>query len=103
MEVANETFTKQLHQLIPQLNREVSQLSEESCDPKYLDREQSTFDMIKELDEKMERFAKLEQTSIQYNGWQEVLGVNPTIFDNLDDLRVELAARHQLWHSMQEW
>ena len=72
-------------------------------EPKYLEREQNTMEMIKELDAKMETFNKLEQTANQYNNWQEVLGVPPTIFDNLDELKVELASRHTLWHSLQEW
>jgi len=103
METANEKFKKQLEQLIPQLNDDVTNLNEESVEEKYLDREQNTYEMIKELDEKMERFTELEKRSVQYNSWQEVLGVPPTIFDNLDDLKVELSARHQLWHSLQEW
>lgn len=89
--------------MIPQLNDDVGNLNEESTDEKYLDRKQNTYEMIKELDEKMERFTELEKRSAQYNSWQEVLGVPPTIFDNLDELKVELSARHQLWHSMQEW
>jgi hypothetical protein len=80
--------------LIPQLNDDVGGLNEESTDAKYLDSEQNTFEMIKELDEKMERYAELEKRSLQYNSWQEVLGVAPTLFDNLDDLKVELSARH---------
>lgn len=63
METANEKFKKQLEQLIPQLNDDVVNLVEESVDEKYLDSNQSTIDMIKELDEKMERFNELEKRS----------------------------------------
>jgi hypothetical protein len=50
--------------LIPQLNGDVDGLVDESTDAKYLDHEQNTFEMIKELDEKMERYAELEKRSI---------------------------------------
>jgi len=63
METANEKFKKQLEQLIPQLNDDVVNLNDESTDEKYLDRQQNTFEMIKELDEKMERFNELEKRS----------------------------------------
>jgi len=56
METANEKFKRQLEQLIPQLNNDIGSLTTESVEAKYLDREQNTFEMIKELDEKMERF-----------------------------------------------
>ena len=73
METANEKFKKQLEQLIPALNEDVTALNEGSTDEKYLDEKQNAYEMIKELDEKMEAFAELEKRSVQYNSWQEVL------------------------------
>ena len=57
-------------------------------------------EMIKLLDEKMELFNQLQETSVKYNRWQEELRTQPTIFTEIDDLKVELEARHTLWHSL---
>ena len=71
--------------------------------PQFLDKNSEMQTMIKELDEKMERFQKLQETSIKYNKWQEELRTQPTIFSAIDELQQELSARHTLWHSLQEW
>ena len=59
--------------------------------------------MIKQLDEKMEKFNELLATSVKYNGWQEELRTQPTIFSNIEELKMELENRHQLWHALQDW
>jgi len=59
--------------------------------------------MIKQLDEKMTKMEELTATSVKYNGWQEELRTQPTIFSNIDELKTTLEARHTLWHSLQEW
>jgi len=41
--------------------------------------------------------------SIKYNKWQEELRTQPTIFTEIDELRIELESRHQLWHSLSDW
>jgi len=56
--------------------------------------------MIKELDDKVARFKQMEEKSLVYNSWQEVLGVPPTIFDNIDELRTTLMSTHTMWVSL---
>jgi flagellar biosynthesis GTPase FlhF len=102
-ESETERFKKELDHLIPQLNEEVHNLTEESKLPQYLDKNSDNNEMIKQLDEKMEKFKQLHETSIKYMGWQEELRTQPTIFQNIEDLKMELENRHQLWHSLQDW
>ena len=60
-------------------------------------------EMIRQLDDKMAIFKKLEETGVKYNEWQEHLNTPTTNFDNIDDLREEVSSRHLLWHSLSEW
>lgn len=103
METANEKFKKQLEGLIPELQKDIKGLTEECTDDKYLAENSNMYDCIKELDEQAVRFKKMEETSVEYNSWQEVLGVPPTVFNDLDDLKTELMNRHLLWHSLKDW
>lgn len=89
--------------MIPELNAEVDTLTDESKLPQYLDKNSDMTEMIKQLDEKMATFKKLQETSVKYNGWQEELRTQPTIFQNIEDLRFELENRHQLWHALHDW
>ena len=57
--------------MIPILNSEVKRLTEESTNPCYLDEKSEMSEMIKQLDEKMAAFKKVEETGIKYNQWQE--------------------------------
>jgi len=102
-ESETERFKKELENLIPVLNTEVENLMEESQLPQYLDKNSDMGEMIKQLDEKMAKFNELATTAVKYNGWEEELRTQPTIFSNIDELKVELEARHALWHSLQEW
>lgn len=60
-------------------------------------------EIIKTLDAKMVLFKQYEETSVRYNDWQQKLYVPSTNFDNLDELRTQLANRHLMWHSLEEW
>lgn len=48
---------------------EVDQLKEETLLPQYLDKNADMAEMKKQLDDKMEKFKELLETSIKYNGW----------------------------------
>lgn len=48
-------------------------LTAQSIEPQYLDPTSEAVDMIKQLDEKWERYVELEQCSEKYNRWQEKL------------------------------
>ena len=64
-----DRFKKELQEMIPELNLQVSQLHEESVQPQYLDKNSDMNEMIRQLDEKMAVFKKLEETGIKYNDW----------------------------------
>lgn len=89
--------------MIPELNNQVHELTEESVLPQYLDKNSDMTEMIKQLDEKLATFKKLEATGVKYNEWQEHLGTPTTVFDNIDNLREEVVNRHLMWHSLSEW
>ena len=55
--------------MIPTLNMEVSQLHEEAVQPQYLDKNSDMNEMIRQLDDKMAVFKKLEETGVKYNVW----------------------------------
>lgn len=102
-ESETERFKKELEQLIPQLNQEIEKLDEESLLPQYLDKNSDNNEMIKQLDEKMLKFKELQETSVKYNGWEEELRTQPTIFSNIEELKANVENRHQLWHALQDW
>ena len=103
IEQETERFKRELQEMIPTLNMEVSQLHEEAVQPQYLDKNSDMNEMIRQLDDKMAVFKKLEETGVKYNEWQEHLNTPTTNFDNIDDLREEVTSRHLLWHSLSEW
>ena len=64
--------------MIPELNMQVSTLHEESVQPQYLDKNSDMNEMIRQLDDKMATFKKLEETGVKYNVWQEHLNTPTT-------------------------
>ena len=89
--------------MIPVLNSQVKRLTDDSVLPCYLDQNSDPQEMIKQLDEKLAAFKKLEETGLKYNEWQEQLGTVSTVFNNIDNLRDEVINRHLMWHSLDEW
>ena len=102
-EQENERFKTDLKEMIPVLNSQVKRLTDDSVLPCYLDQNSDPQEMIKQLDEKLAAFKKLEETGLKYNEWQEQLGTVSTVFNNIDNLRDEVINRHLMWHSLDEW
>jgi len=73
-----ETFKKQLSDLIPKLNVEIEVLHEASLNEAFLSGQSNMFDMSRQLDELEAKLNDLESLSAKYNNWQEVLSMNPT-------------------------
>ena len=76
---------------------------EESLLPQYLDKNSDMNEMLKQLGEKMEKFEEMRDTSEKYNGWEEELRTQPTIFSNIEELKEQLEARYTLWKSLHDW
>ena len=68
-ELQKDKFKKELDRLIPALVADVTQLKDQSVEPKYLDITSDQQQMIKELDEKWYRYTELSQTSEKFNRW----------------------------------
>jgi hypothetical protein len=64
-----------LNELIPKLDKEINLIFDVSKDPKYLngDNMEKMFDVLKDLSEVEAKFKTLEEESLKYNRWQEVL------------------------------
>jgi len=64
-----------LNELIPKLDKEINLIFDVSKDPKYLNGEnmEKMFDVLKDLSEVEAKFKTLEEESLKYNRWQEVL------------------------------
>ena len=103
MDAEMETHKKNLDKLIPELNVAVHELTEECQQPQYLDKNSDMTEMIKLLDEKWEKFEEYRDTAAKYNGWQEEMRWQPTIFANIEELKEQLEARRTLWRSLHEW
>ena len=58
------------------------------------------FDVLKDLSEVEAKFKTLEEESLKYNRWQEVLETQPTVFENLDAAREEITLRCLMWRSL---
>ena len=98
-----ETFKRTLNERIPQLNTQIHKLHEDMLDPQFLKGDANMFEILKILDEKEAQFKELENRSQKYNQWQEVLQTNPTVFEELDQLREDLQLRCIMWRSLKEW
>lgn len=61
-ESETERFKKELEKLIPQLSQDVDNLIESSTQPQYLSKESDMQEMIKQLDEKWDKFQQMEDT-----------------------------------------
>ena len=103
MDAEMETHKKNLDKLIPELNVAVHELTEDCQQPQYLDKNSDMTEMIKLLDEKWEKFEEYRDTAAKYNGWQEEMRWQPTIFSNIEELKEQLEARRTLWRSLHEW
>lgn len=69
----------------------------------FLKGDANMFEILKILDEKEAIFKELENRSQKYNHYQEVLEINPTVFEELDSLRDDLNLRCIMWRSLKEW
>ena len=98
-----DTFKKTLDDLIPKLNAEIDNLHAESTDEMFLSGDSNKYEILKKLDKMETRFKDLESTSQKYQYWQEVLQTNPTMFENLDNLREDFGIRASMWRSLEKW
>jgi dynein heavy chain len=103
MEAEMEGWKKDLDKKIPQLNNLVHELTQDCQLPQYLDKNQDMTDMIKQLDAKWEKFEEYRDTASKFNGWQEEMSWQPTIFSNIEELKEQLEARRTLWRSLNDW
>jgi hypothetical protein len=83
-EQENERFKKDLKEMIPVLKSQVKRLTDDCTIPAYLDEKSDMAEMITQLDEKLKSFKELEATGNKYNEWQDQLGTQATVFDDVE-------------------
>jgi dynein heavy chain, axonemal len=98
-----DQFRKTFDDLIPRLNSDISDVHEEVNNDKFLSGESEMTEMLKKIDDLEDKYSKLEKTSLKYQSWQEVLQINQTSFENLDQLRDDLRIRADMWRSLSTW
>lgn len=98
-----DLFRKSLGEEIPKLNNRIDQCLKESEDEIFLKQTSSIFDVLRRLDALEATFKELESTAVKYNNYQEVLQMQATQFNNLENLREQLQLRCLMWRSLNEW
>jgi hypothetical protein len=61
------------------------------------------FEINEDLNDIEAKFKILEETKETYNKWQSDLDVQPTLFENLEELREAYSMRCLMWRSLDEW
>lgn len=64
-----ELFKKTLNDLVPKLDKEITEIFEEAQHAQFLDGKSDLFEMIKVLEALEVRFKELETRSMTYNKW----------------------------------
>jgi len=90
---------------VPKLDGEINEHFDSAQDPKFLDGNNldNIYEIIGELDGIEAKFKELEERKETYNKWQQVLETQPTVFENLEDCREQIALRCLMWRSLSEW
>ena len=98
-----DSFRKTFDDLIPKLNTEINEVHQEATNEIFLSKDADKSDVLKRLDHLEEKYNGLEQVSLKYQSWQEVLQINQTPFENLDQLRDELRIRADMSRALSTW
>lgn len=98
-----DQFRKTFDDLIPKLNNEIEEIHNEANDECFLSGESDMAEMLNKLDGIEEKYKELETTSIKYQSWQEVLQMNQSSFENLEELREDFKIRADMWRSLSTW
>jgi len=98
-----DSFRRTFDDLVPKLNHEIDDAHKEVCNEVFLSGDSEMTEMLKKLDYLEERYNDLEKTSLKYQSWQEVLQMNQTAFENLDQLRDDLKIRADMWRYLSTW
>lgn len=98
-----DSFRKTFDDLIPKLNSEISEVHQEATNEIFLSGDADMSDVLKRIDLLEEKYNGLEKVSLKYQSWQEVLQINQSSFENLDQLRDELRIRADMWRALSTW
>jgi len=100
-------FSKALENDIPELHRRVDEQVQKLDIEDFKDAGKMSTEgrkeVLKLLDEIEEQVQKAGDDAGRFNRYQDVLKVEPTPFDNVDDLKVSFQSRAKLWRGMDSW
>jgi dynein heavy chain len=100
-------FSKALEQDIPELHSRVTEQTERLTRPDFGDTSKMNKESRKEvlalLTEIEEQVTKAVDDAGRFNRYQDVLKMEPTPFEDVDELKVDLVTKAKLWRGMDSW
>jgi dynein heavy chain len=100
-------FSKALENDIPELHKRVDEAKTKLEHADFSDVSKMKGDARKEvlkmLDELEADVTKANEDGQRFNRYQDVLKVEPTPFDDVDDLKLVFQGRAKLWRNMESW
>ena len=97
-----EFFSKEIRtKAVPELEKDCSELEQELKDPRFVQKDdEKAYEDLKGLREKLKAY---KDRAKELNGFQEVLGLAKTKFDNLSFVNDNIETKILLWESSQQW
>ncbi|CAE8588829.1 unnamed protein product, partial [Polarella glacialis] len=106
-EVDVSHFSKALEQDIPELHSRVTDTAEKLQVPDFQDpakmAPESRKEVLAMLDALEEGVKKAVEDSARFNRYQDVLKVEPTPFENVDELKAAFQVQAKLWRGVDTW
>jgi hypothetical protein len=98
-----DSFKIELNQLINVLNEDVNKFLDDVNDKRFLDIDSDLYEMLHLADSLDEQFKNIEMRSRKYNISQECLDLLPTSFTKVEDAKIEIQIRGDLWRALHDW
>lgn len=89
--------------LIPELLNEAKELNDQVILPKYLEVESDREEVIKELQDFAVKLEGIKNKVKEYTYFEREFKMDPTEFDSVRQLEMDIKARKTLWETMAEW
>lgn len=96
-------FSGELANAIPELFKNISSAAERLVHEMIQDPKSSPEDVIEYLREIAGEVDGMDGTASRYNSYQGILGTDETSFEQLDDVKKDLAMKRALWEAYVDW
>ncbi|OQR91757.1 dynein heavy chain, partial [Thraustotheca clavata] len=102
-EAYTEKFAKELDRKIPKLLDQIKDRYDELHDVKLTSTSSDASDMLVLLQNINDRLSELEALGAKYIGFQKVLGLPQSSFEDLETLRSDLETKKLVWSTVLSW